>query len=377
MLRFVVLLTTLLAFLPNLSVADGILLKDGSRINGKVSRLDAQRLFIETDFAGEIGIARDRIDMIETDGTVILSMASGERLIARLMVGTDGEQMLSGGYAGEQTVGLDQVTALWRQDEADPAALALLEVEERHKREIGRIEARQAERVAELEDRIISPDEAWSGQTQFGLSGASGNSDRVALNGKASVRRESSFDRLDLSLQGRFAREKGTNRENEVIADAKLERDFSEDAFVFGNLAMERDAFENLDLRSALTVGTGFFLVRTKEQDLKPRIGLGYQVEAFMDAPNADEAIFALGYDYRWKINGWMLLTHAFTYQPDLSKPADDFRVLSEANLDVAVADGSPWSVKLGVRNQYDSEPVDANEKLDTFYTVSLGYNFQ
>lgn len=357
--------------------ADRIALADGSLLIGEIRRLDADHLLLKTGFAGEITIPRDRLRLIESDRPLRVSLASGDRLAISLFAGEDGGQWMASDLFGERPLALETITGIWRTESDSPDALALLEVEARHREEMARRKKEENKRLEELEDRYVSPDEAWSGRTQFGLSGASGNTDRFAFNGKASARRETRFDRLDLSLQGRFAREDGTSAENEIIGDAKLERDFSEDWFVFGDIVLERDEFEDLDLRAALTLGTGFFLLRTKTQELKPRLGLGYQVEAFMDDDNRDEAILSLGYDYRWKINGRMLLTHALTWQPDLSQPIDDYRVLSDANLDIAVSDDSAWSVKIGVRNQYDSEPVAGNEKLDTFYTFSLGYTFR
>ncbi|GER06170.1 hypothetical protein GCM10007972_08980 [Iodidimonas muriae] len=371
------LLSTLPLLISNPAVADRVHLADGSLIEGTLVEAAGGRLRFETTFAGVIEIDLEALAGLESDHIVIVSLASGDRLVGRLAFDKQQGQGLSSASLGRLSIRFDDVAALWLEGAQSPEELALQEIEEAQARQIAELEEQHSQEVAQLETALVTPEKAWSGRTQLGLSGARGNTDRVALNGKASTRRETDFDRLDLSLGWRFARENGKETENEVIGETRLERDFSESWFAFGGLVLEQDEFEDLDLRSVLTAGTGVFFIQEEKQQLKARFGIGYQVEAFQNAPNEEEAILSLGYEYRIQLNGRLLFTHDLIYLPSFNDPVDDFRVESNAALDIPVTESKAWSVRIGVRNQYDNTPVSGNEKLDTFYTLSLGYNFQ
>jgi putative salt-induced outer membrane protein YdiY len=349
------------------ALADRVHLEDGSRIEGRLQRLHEKALAVDTAFAGTISIAQDKIAGLNSDGFLMISLASGDRIMGRLAYDPQTGQRLLSESLGNLPLDLGDVSAIWPEDQPTPETLVIQEIEERERRNLAEAQTQHEEEKKALAEALVTPDKAWSGRTQLGLSGASGNTDRAALNGRASARRETSFDRLDLSLGWRFARENGRETENEVIGNARLERDFSDRWFAFGSIMLEQDEFENLDLRSVLTLGSGYFFIQEKDHELKARLGLGYQVEA----------VLSFGYDYKIQLNGRLLFTHNFTYLPSLSDPVNDFRLQSDAALDIPVTDNKAWTVKIGLRNQYDNRPVLGNEKLDTFYTVSLGYNFQ
>jgi putative salt-induced outer membrane protein YdiY len=369
-------LAALMALSPS-ALADRVHLEDGSRIEGRLQRLHEKALAVDTAFAGTISIAQDKIAGLNSDGFLMISLASGDRIMGRLAYDPQTGQRLLSESLGNLPLDLGDVSAIWPEDQPTPETLVIQEIEERERRNLAEAQTQHEEEKKALAEALVTPDKAWSGRTQLGLSGASGNTDRAALNGRASARRETSFDRLDLSLGWRFARENGRETENEVIGNARLERDFSDRWFAFGSIMLEQDEFENLDLRSVLTLGSGYFFIQEKDHELKARLGLGYQVEAFQTSPTEEEAVLSFGYDYKIQLNGRLLFTHNFTYLPSLSDPVNDFRLQSDAALDIPVTDNKAWTVKIGLRNQYDNRPVLGNEKLDTFYTVSLGYNFQ
>lgn len=356
--------------------ADTLFLTDGSRLNGEILRVDAGQAVLSTDYAGDVVIDLSVIDGITLDNDALVSFGDGDRLYSRLSYDPVLGQRLESKALGSVQIKIADLNGIWPEGVPTPEIAAIEEMEERHRQVVSDLEEQHSEEVGQLERALVTPDKAWSGRTQLGVSGSTGNTSRVSVNGKASAQRETDFDRLDLSVGWRFARENGRETENEVIGQARLERDYSDRWFVFGSVLLEQDAFEDLDLRSVLTAGTGVFLIQSEKQDLKLRFGAGYQVEAFKTSPTQEEAILSLGYDYRIQLNGRLLFTHALTYMPSVEDPIKDFRIMSEAALDIPVTENKEWSVRIGVRNQYDRIPVVGNEKLDTFYSISLGYNF-
>jgi len=344
-------------------------LNDGSRLHGRIAGLDAETLTFETEYAGTIAIARKALTGLDSDAPLGLLLEDGTQLEGRLAYRAETERQVIITEAGEEmTVAPD---ALASARTPGPAALAAVPQSPSAPEDPAESSADTA--AGSTEERGAD----WTAISRVGLSGASGNTDRMAINGEASAERESADERLSLSLKSRFAREGGQETENEIIANSRLERDFSKRWFAFGGLELERDEFEDLNLRSVLTLGTGVFLIEREKQKLKARLGLAYQREDFMSASTEDEGVVSAGYDYQIALNGWLSFSHEFTIFPSLRNPTGDFRFESDAAFDIPVSEDKAWSISFGLRNHFDNRPSAGNESLDTFYTVSLGYDFR
>lgn len=358
-----------------------VFLRDGSLIHGTIVQLVEGRLAIKTGFAGTIEIAAAAIAGIDSEETLVVALSSGDRLRARLDYTPEDGQRLFSELLGDVPLADAEIARLWQPDAIPPAlaeAQDTIEALELSRQEaLAAADLARLEGAAALEEAIVTAEEAWSGALQLGASASMGNTDRVSFNGRAVANREVEFDRLDLSIEGRFSSENGEATENEVIASGQVERDFSKRLFAFGNLRLERDEFEDLDLRTILTGGLGYFLIREDTQQLKPRAGVGYQVEAFSDSSNNEQGLVTLGYDYLVEVGNLLTFTHKLTYFPTFTDPVGDYRLDSDAAFELPISESRQWRVRLGVRNQYDSVPQPGNEKLDTNYSVSIGYDFQ
>jgi len=350
--------------------ADTLHLQDGSRLHGTILELAEAVISFQTAYAGTIEVQQASLAGLDSEEAVTLRLENGTRLTGRLTYSGDGERQLLLGDDGRET-------------ELDPANLASL-------RPLGaealaaasKPESPPREGGGESAPPAQAPENGassgpWTASGQLGLSGASGNTDRLAINGEITGERTTQDARLSLALTSRFAREDGQESEDEIIARSRFERDFSKRWFGFSSLVLERDEFEDLDLRSVLTLGTGVFLIEREDQALKARLGLAYQREDFMASPTEEETILSAGYAYEIALNGWLSFSHDLSVLPTLSDPASDFRFESDAAFDIPVSENKAWNVSIGVRNHFDNRPPAGNESLDTFYTVSLGYNFR
>ena len=142
--------------------------------------------------------------------------------------------------------------------------------------------------------------------------------------------------------------------------------------FTFGKIDMEFDEFEELDLRSAVTTGLGYFFMSDEGHKLKGRASLGYQHESFMDGRSDDQGGIEVGYDYHWEIPSWLLLTHSSTFFPTFDDFTSDYRVASETAGTFPMGKSDRWKLKIGMRNEYDSMPRPDVERLDTHYFLNL-----
>ncbi len=375
--RFVV-LSTFMAFYTLPAAADQLYMYDGSVVSGEVTGLYDDVLSIETSFAGRLDVDKTAVKGIKTDLPMITETNGGERIAGMLAYDETNGQRIYSKNLGAIAVSNAQIHTIWQRDGAAPEVIVLREQQAQQQNMVAKVEGEPAADVAEIQETAaVEADDVWSGSIKFGFAGADGNTKETNFDGKAVANRETEFDRLKLSLQGRFERDDGEETKNEIIGAAKLEHDITDRLFAFTSLNMEHDKFEDIDLRSNLTGGLGYFLIKEDHHELKPRLGVGYEVTAYGNAPTEKEVVLSAGYDYRVDMMETLQFTHSLTYLPTLDSIADDYRIDSDVALAYPIDADKSWNVELGLRNQYDSMPSGDIEKLDTYYSLGLSRKFE
>lgn len=220
-----------------------------------------------------------------------------------------------------------------------------------------------------------APETSWTGRAEFGLDGETGNSERLNVKGLIRTKRETDFARLTLYVRGHFEESGGERSTNEIIGGTKFERDLSERTFAFVHWELESDEFEDLDLRSTLTGGLGYFVVRAERQELKVRGGPSYQHEELDDGSSTDSILVQLGYDYRLDLNERIRLTSTLSYFFNATD-TDDWRLTAENAAEIPISMDAAWKIRLGIRNEYDALPQPGIERLDTSYFTSLTFDW-
>lgn len=334
--------------LPVQLVADEVFLTDGSRLKGTIKKYTETELILETAFAGEITIPADQIEGISSDRRVTVALESGDRIVSRPQYSeATGEQKLRETSFGDVTVDKTSIKGAWEPGKS-PEKLALEEMEN-----------------------------PWSGRVAGGLNGATGNTERISARARIDLLRDTGSERLRLFAQGKFASEDGDETEREIKGGADLEVDISERWFVFSRLELEHDEFENLDLRTTVTGGFGYFLIREPDQTFKLRGGLGFEHDSYTDGSSESDLVGSLGWDYALDMNEWFGLTNSLTYYPSLtSDPFNDFRVEVDTAVEVPLTRDEAWKLRAGVENDYDNKPQPGIESLDTTYFLSLVYDW-
>lgn len=334
---FFLLLAVLFVGLP--AFADEIHLNDGSLVRGAIASVKDAVLTIKTDFAGEIKIPLDKIAGVTTDAEHTITLKGGGTYTGRLQY-VDGKQQVL------------------QKDAADPVEIPSL-----------------GEVVPVPPPGAPPPAANWTGRAELGLNGSAGNSDRINANAGVSALRTDVVGRLTLYLRGQYEESNGERSKNEILGGVRYERDLSPRLFAYTRLELEYDEFENLDLRSTLAGGLGYFLIRNPRQELKIRGGLAYQHEEFGDGTSDDKPLAEAGYDYRLDIRQWFRFNSTLTYFVDPTN-VDDWRAVAENAAEVPITPTQGWKLRFGVRNELDSDPLPDIESLDTTYYMGLVYNW-
>lgn len=333
------------------AVAGTVYLHDGSVVNGEVLKLADGTLTVATGFAGEIGIDMAKVNGITTEQPVVVRFDSGDEVAGRLAFEPGGEQKLVETSFGAMAVDLGGFHGLRPPSAPSPEEVAL---------------------AALRNDR-------WSGRLLLGVSGSSGNDESRDISFGAEARRESVGGRLYFKLYLDRGRDEGELTTDQTIATARLERDFSKRFFAFGQTQIERDEFGNVDFRSTTTIGPGYYFIMEQDQELKGRLGLGYEyVQPVTNTGRVSEAIATLGYDYMVAFWDGLEFTHEFTIIPRVSDdPVENFRIDSLLGLEAALGKQGSWSLLLQYRQEYDSDPEPTVESLDTSYLLNLVRKFE
>ncbi len=335
--KFLVALLATTFFVSPPTLADEVHLLDGSLVRGTVTVIKEGVAVVKTGFAGDLRIPLDKITGITTDADQTLTLKGGGAYTGRLQYVDGHQQVLQ-----EGTPAVVEISAL-------------------------------AEAVPVPPSGTTKPPASWIGRAELGLKGNSGNTERFDVHGLLSTTRTDVLGRLTLSLRGQYEESSSVRTRSEILAGLRYERDLSPRLFAFTRLELEYDEFENLDLRSTLAGGLGYFLLRNPGQDLKVRLGAAYQHEEFGDGTSEDKPLAEAGYDYRLDLRRWLRYTSTLTYFVD---PGDTgyWRLEAENAADVPLSNVSGWKLRLGVRNEYDAQPLPGIEYLDTSYYLSLVY---
>ncbi len=114
---FLALVLTTLAF-GRLS-ADVVETKGGSRLTGKITKIDEGTVVMDTDYAGTINIKQKEVVSITTDKPVAVRLESGTRLEGRVSGAADGSLQIAGSD-GTLTTTVSKVAASWSAGDKDP-----------------------------------------------------------------------------------------------------------------------------------------------------------------------------------------------------------------------------------------------------------------
>ncbi len=318
---------------------DAVYLRDESVIRGEIASIHAGVVVVSTSFAGQLNLPMKEIVGIDTDLPLTLATKGGGTKEGRLVF-ENTQQRVSLGDRSE-SIALDQI----------------------------------------IEGMPHTPDDRpqstanWSGRAEFSLDGDKGNTDEFNALLGVSTTRTGTLDRLTLSLRSRYEESDGAVKTNEGHGSAAYERDITDRQYFFTRLELEYDRFERVDARARFITGLGRFLIRNPRQDLKILGGVGIQHERFDEGSEDTKPQLGAGYDYRLDVGGRVLFRSLFVYIVDPTQ-FDDWTVNADNSAEIPLSNRKHWKLRLGVRNDYDAEPLPGVEELDTSYYLTLAYTW-
>lgn len=328
--------------------ADEVHFADGSKLVGTIESWYGGKLVIVTDIAGKLEIDVSKVTAVSSDRKLNFELTTGDRVIGTVSPGPAGQSTVASGV-GEVPVAMEQVAAVWPEGADSPEVVAA--------------KAAAAEEVAKYKPK-------WTVTLEAGAVMKEGNTETLDARGRLDIKRKTVADLLNFYLAADYSEQNDRRSKNEYRGGILFEGNITDRWYWYARTELEHDEFEQLDLRATAAAGVGYYWLKKEDHEFKTRGGAGYRHESFDNGTTRDEAILDLGYDYRVDVAPWLQFTHSTTYSPEV----EDF---DRYRLDVDTAMVFPlkkeeWSLKLGMRNEYNSRPLRGLERLDNTYYANV-----
>jgi putative salt-induced outer membrane protein YdiY len=317
--------------------ADTVVLRNGDRISGAIAGMDAGRLVIRTEYAGEVKVELAAIDSFESSGEVTTILRSETRIFGRITGNGEVVQVLpvTGGptrsFPTLELVGIEQ----------------------------GRM-----------------PQEAWrySGRINVGASTSHGNSEVTRFNLDAEVVARRRENRFTLGGRGMHASDRGHDTESNADANFKYDRFLTQRWYGYGNTTFEYDPFRDIKLRSTVGLGTGYQAIESLRTNLALEGGVDYVRTDFYHAQDEEfpAARVALRFD-RWLVEDYLQVFVRGEGYASLERIKQSF-VRTQTGLRFPLK--NRFLAQAQLNYDWDGDPQPGREAVDQSVVFSLGYKW-
>ncbi|HOF10264.1 MAG TPA: DUF481 domain-containing protein [Opitutaceae bacterium] len=327
--------------------ADVVETASGARLVGKVTKIADGKIYLTTDYAGDLTIVQSEVSAISTDGELSVRLASGTRIDGRVATENGAIQIV--GADGTITTSVGKVAASWGSGKEDPQVTAM-----RRK---------------------------WKFQVSADVVGKTGNAKSTGAGLGFVAALASPQDELKFYGDYNYATSTDTDgvkttSTDQMRAGVDYSSFFSERAGWYVRSELASDKVAGVDLRSTSDAGMSYRLIKKPHQLLVGRLGAGYRFESYDDdTPNNDGFVLSTGLNHKLDINSYLKLINDVQFIPSFEDFAD-YRLTHDSALELPIASGF-WKLRMGVSNQYNSRPIDDRKKLDTLYYTRLVLDWQ
>jgi hypothetical protein len=320
--------------------ADTVDIKNGARIVGKITKIDEGAVTVSTDFAGKITIKQSEVTAISTDAPIAVRLASGTRF--------DGKVTSAGGGAlqivssdGTISTTVDKVAASWAAGAVDPLV-------DRH----------------------------WAYEASVDVAGKTGNKEQLGTAAEVRATLKTVQDTLQFYSSYNRQVADGTKSADQFKAGVDYQNNFKGRASWYVRDEGGFDRVKDIEIYNIAAAGMGFDLVKEPKRTLTGRLGLAFRYEGYRDprTPDVKSAGLDVGVNSDMEFGNSKLVTR-IAYVPTF-EDFGNYRLTHETYYQIPLAHPA-WKLRLGVANDYNSQPPRGVEKLDTAYFTRLVLNWE
>jgi len=328
---------TALAFASAQLMADTVDIKGGARIVGKVVKIDAGAVVVDTGYAGTISIKQSEVTAISTDAPIAVRLTSGTRVDGKV-TGSGGSLQIAGAEGTISTT-VDKVAASWSAGGKDPAVAAL--------------------------------ERGWAYEAAVDVSGKTGNKEQLATGFSFRATLAGSQDVLQFYTAYDRQVTDGTKSADQFKAGVDYANNFSGRYSWYVRNEAGFDRVKDIELYNVAAAGLGYDFIKAPKQTLTGRAGVSFRYAGYRNPLTTDvkSAGLDFGLAHRLQMENAVLINR-LSYVPTFEDFAN-FVATHESSLELPLV-GTQWKLRMGVANDYNSEPGRGVKKLDTTYFTRL-----
>ena len=331
--------------------ADQVVLKNGDRLTGTITKSDDKTLLIKTEFAGDVTVQWPAVQEVSSTQPLHVTMANG-KTVAGPVTTADGSLAVATTTSGTVSVAKGDVTAL-------------------------RSDAEQTAYEKSLHPGLL---QGWAGGANVGFALTAGNSDTRSLALAFTADRKTSNDEIALYENTVYATNNAVGASpsttaNSNQAGARYARNFNPRLFGFVGADFQTNALQELNLRTVLGGGLGYHAIKTDKTTLDFLVGPNYTREDYDTVTNSFAAL-SLGEELSRKLGASTLLTQKLYFFPDLSDTGQ-YRAAFNFGSVTKLSKWLGWQNAFG--DIYVSNPpvaTPALKKNDIILTTGLNISF-
>lgn len=323
--------------------ADTLQTKSGARLVGTVKSVSGGTIVLDTDYAGPITVKQSEIVKIDIEKPLVIRLAGGTTMEGTVSATPDGKVTING-QDGTITTTVDKVATTWMPGQTDPAVLQLMR--------------------------------KWHFEVNFDVSGKTGNREQLGYGGGAKGTLAGPEDTLVFYSDFAYQRTNSLKSEDRLRVGVDYSSYLSKLVTWYARDEGGFDNVKDIDFYNVAAAGFGYdFIKNLPKQKLTGRAGFSYRFEDY-GSPGT-EAVRSAGLDlglaHHYHFEN-AVMNNSITYVPAFAE-FTNYRAIHDSNLEFPLA-GS-WKFRVGVSNDYTSQPSPGVEKLDTTYYGKFVLNWQ
>jgi putative salt-induced outer membrane protein YdiY len=334
-----------LVAIASTAFADQLVLTNGDRLTGVVTKYDDEKLYFKPDYADAIAIKWSAVAKVTGDKPLHVERSDDTKLSASTLE-------VSGG----------QLTV----ESATPVTVAIKDLKNI------RSDSEQTSYEATLHP---SWKHAWQGGGNFGLALARGNSETTNISLGFAADRKTANDKTSIYANTVYSTDGilSVTTANDIRAGLRYDRNISKRIFGYGSADFEHDALQDLNLRTILGGGLGYHAINTKTTSLDLLAGLAYTRENYDNGVNNNFISLSFGEQFSKALSSNTTFTQKAFILPYLNS-IGDYRATFDAGLATKISRLLTWQVNFSDR--YVTNPQPTFKKNDLLLTTGIGITF-
>lgn len=228
----------------------------------------------------------------------------------------------------------------------------------------------------------LKPDGQFRAALGLGFSASSGNSEASNFSLTYDAVRATANDKTSLYGSAQYARTDGETTADQAHLGGRQDHNLSPVTFAFGGLDFERNRFANLKLRSQLSGGLGWHVIKGEATTFDVFGGLSYSADKYLDpmfVGGEDRSSYSylglmLGEESTHKLSDNTSAKQRLTMVPNLD---DTGEYRANWDLGLAVAMSKLMSLNVGFSVAYNSDPGAGRKSTDTLFTTGISVKFE